>query len=358
MKTKIPAARRRNGLRPSRALRGFSLIELMIGVALGLVVLAALTSFFVSTSASRHEIERTSRQIENGRFAIDMIRTGLHHAGFFAELQKPPVPPLPQTPPVDWTAPDPCLTTVASLGFAKSPLNVPVPVFGYDKDNSLIPSCISDRKPGTDVLVVRRFNTEPVPVGQAQPNHVYFQPSRCATDSTTDPWFFDLGAMAGTFNLRKVDCGTLSDIYRYRVEIYYVRNCSVTTFAGICTSDNIPTLVRLELDEGIMRPVPLVEGIHDMRVAYGIDQDNNGSPDVFVRCDSTAPCTPGNWAQVTAVRVHVLAVNMEPTVGYNDTKTYDMGSGVPQVLGPFNDMYKRHVYAALVTLPNRAGFWE
>ncbi len=358
MKAKFPAARGHEGPAHPRSQRGFSLIELMIGVALGLVVLAALTSFFVSTSASRHEIERTSRQIENGRFAVDMLRTGLHHAGFFAELQKPPVPPLPQTPPVEWTAPDPCATAVASLGFSKSPLTVPAPVFGYDKDATLLPGCITDREPGTDVLVVRRFNTEPIPVGQAQGPQVYFQPSRCATDSTTDPWFLDLGAMAGTFNLRKVNCATTSDIYRYRVEIYYIRSCSVTTLAGVCTSDNIPTLVRLELDAGVMKPVPLVEGIHDMRIAYGLDQDNNGSPDVFSRCDAASPCTPGNWAQVTAVRVHVLAVNMEPSSGYNDTKTYDLGSGTPQVVGPFNDAYKRHVYAAVVTLPNRAAFWE
>src|SRR5512132_3253748 len=88
------------------AARGFSLIELMIGVALGLIVLAALTSFFVSTSANRHEIERTSRQIENGRFAIDTLRNELRIAGFFAELQQTGA---------TWVMPDPCLTDLASM---------------------------------------------------------------------------------------------------------------------------------------------------------------------------------------------------------------------------------------------------
>jgi hypothetical protein len=31
-----------------------------------------------------------------------------------------------------------------------------------------------------------------------------------------------------------------------------------------------------------------------------------------------------------------------------------MGTGVT-ALGPYNDQYKRHVYAAVVSLPNRTG---
>ena len=75
-------------MRTYRYQAGFSLIELMIGMTLGLIVLAALTSFFVSTSSNRHEIERTSRQIENGRFAIDTLRSELRIAGFYAEVQQ------------------------------------------------------------------------------------------------------------------------------------------------------------------------------------------------------------------------------------------------------------------------------
>ncbi|MBM3343261.1 MAG: prepilin-type N-terminal cleavage/methylation domain-containing protein [Betaproteobacteria bacterium] len=45
-----------------RAQRGFSLIELMVAIALGLLILAALTTVFVNASATRSEIDRTSRQ--------------------------------------------------------------------------------------------------------------------------------------------------------------------------------------------------------------------------------------------------------------------------------------------------------
>lgn len=326
-------------MRIARTQRGFSLIELMIGVALGLIVLAALTSFFVSASANRHEIERTSRQIENGRFAIDTLRTEVHLAGFFAELQQTGA---------QWQMPDPCLTDVNQMGFALGPpLQVPLPISGYAMDAAM-PGCLADKVPDTDVVVVRRFNTEMTPVGSPVANQFYYQPSRCATDSNTTPWFFRTGGSGG-FSLRHVNCLQPADLYRYRVAVFYLRNYSMT--AG----DNIPTLVKLELDNGAINTIALVEGIQDMRFEYGLDTDQDGSPDEYRRCDADAPCTADQWATVTAVRAHVLAVNLEPTLGYKDDKTYDMGSGKVRTVGPFGDQFKRHIYAALITLPNRTG---
>ena len=323
------------------ASRGFSLIELMIGVALGLVILAALTTFFVSSSATRNEIERTSRQIENGRFAIDALRNEVHLAGFYAELQQTGV---------TWQMPDPCGVTLADLGFRLDPAPplLPLPISGYAAD-AAIPGCLTDWVKGSDVLVIRRFHTEVVPAASAVGGQFYFQPSRCRTDSNTKPWAFDSGGNAGVFDLHKVDCKTTADLYRHRVTVFYLRSWSFT--AG----DNVPTLVKLELDGGVMNVIPMVEGIQDMRFEYGLDTTGDGTPDEFRRCDTVKSCTPDDWVNVTTVRVHVLAVNHEPTVGYKDDKVYDMGSGNPRSVGPFGDNLRRHIYAAVVSAPNRTG---
>ena len=327
-------------MRTYRYQAGFSLIELMIGMTLGLIVLAALTSFFVSTSSNRHEIERTSRQIENGRFAIDTLRSELRVAGFYAEVQQKGA---------TWNVPDPCATDLASQGFVVGPPSqLPVPVSGYAMDVAM-PGCLPDQVPKTDVIVVRRFNTEITPPAAPVAAQYYFQPSRCATDSTATPWLFDVGS-SGAFALRRVDCTAPASLYRLRVTIFYLRDYSVT--AG----DKIPTLVRLELDNGAITTAPMVEGIENMRFEYGLDTlGDDGSPDEYRRCDSGSPCTPDQWAQVTAIRAHVLAVNLEPTIGHKDDKEYDMGSGATKTVGPFGDQYKRHIYAAVITLPNRTG---
>jgi type IV pilus assembly protein PilW len=124
--------------------------------------------------------------------------------------------------------------------------------------------------------------------------------------------------------------------------------------------------------------VPLVEGIDGFRVEFGIDDvsqtgapvdytsaivwddpeekttaSNRGDaiPDgAYVHC---SPCTAGQLMNATSVRIFVLARSREPTQGYVDTKTYDLGAGT--TLGPYGDSYKRHVYTTTVQLPNIAG---
>ncbi len=325
--------------------RGFSLVELMIGIALGLVIMASLTSFFVKSSENRREIDRAGRQIENGRFALDTIRNDVHLGGFYAELS---------TAGVTWQAPDPCDPAVANMGFNVTPLKIPVPIFGY-ANGAAMPACVTDRMAGTDVLVLRRLNTETTPVASASSNNTpYLQLSRCATDSSTTPWVFGAGSAPGAFIVKNTNCSAVTDLYRYRVELIYVRTWSAV--AG----DGIPTLVKVELDWTAvpgtgLNVLPLVEGIENLRLEYGVDNTGDGAPDEYRRCDATTPCTADQWANVTAVRAYVLARNLESTMGYTDVKTYDLGSGNPRTVGPFNDAIKRHVYAAMVTMPNRAG---
>jgi type IV pilus assembly protein PilW len=55
---------------------GAGLVELMVGITLGLLA-AAIATLFANNSAP-NEIERTSQQIENGRFALQLLRDDIH----------------------------------------------------------------------------------------------------------------------------------------------------------------------------------------------------------------------------------------------------------------------------------------
>jgi prepilin-type N-terminal cleavage/methylation domain-containing protein len=65
--------------------RGFSLIEMMIALTIGLLLLIGLSSLFMQQSASRNELEKSSRQIENGRYAMQILQDNIEHAGFYSE---------------------------------------------------------------------------------------------------------------------------------------------------------------------------------------------------------------------------------------------------------------------------------
>ena len=330
---------------------GFSIIELMISIGLGLVILAALTSFFVSTSANRHELERSTRQIENGRYAIDTLRDDIVLAGFYADLAPGATPA--------WQTNAACPANIAALGFSLAPAySAPVPIFGYADGTGAPTACLPNIVAGTDVLVVRRFNSEPVPVATAQlgtpsdhPNNLqwYLQISECAADDPNIPFKVDVGS-SSNFTLHKLDCAAAADLWRLRESVYYVRDYSTTV------GDGIPTLVRTELHvsaSGTMDVLPLVEGIQSFRVDYGVDNDNNGSADAWRRCDTTTPCTATDWSNVVAAKIFVLSRNIDTSRGWVDNKTYTMG--LSGSVGPFTDAFKRHVYSAQVNIPNRTG---
>jgi type IV pilus assembly protein PilW len=329
-----------------RAQQGFTLVELMIAVTLGLIILAALTLFFVQTSQNRSEIERNSRQIENGRFAVDALRTDVSMAGFFADIWQP----LAVT---TWLAPEACVTDPAAMGFVSGLLTprLPVPLFGY-ANAAGVPGCVTGAIATTDVLVVRRFNSESTAVASAAPSQVYVQITECKADEASypdKPFVIAPGSTPGAFVLHKLDCVTPAAIWRYREQLYYVRNCSECAGAG----DGIPTLWRLELDGGAVTAVPLVEGIEQFRVDYGLDADGDGTPEAWRRCDTTTPCTALEWSNMISARIYVLSKNLERSANHTDDRTYSMG--LSGTVGPFNDAFKRAVYTAQVTLQNRAG---
>ena len=51
--------------------RGFSVIELMVAMAISLLLLGGVISIFVSSKSSYETNERLSRIQENGRFALN-----------------------------------------------------------------------------------------------------------------------------------------------------------------------------------------------------------------------------------------------------------------------------------------------
>lgn len=70
---------------PSRASqRGFSIVELMVGMAIGLFLLIGLSQMFLNTrSATRHE-ENLARMQESGRIAIELLSREIRKVGYIS----------------------------------------------------------------------------------------------------------------------------------------------------------------------------------------------------------------------------------------------------------------------------------
>ncbi len=192
-------------------------------------------------------------------------------------------------------------------------------------------------------------------------------------DNTSRYEFANQGYTLGTsgFFHGKRDCATAADKRKYVSSIYYIRNFATT--AG----DGIPTLVRSSFDTTAGGAQALIEGIDGFNVELGIDNFSetgapvdytlpvawadpatkkiptnrgDGAPDAYVSCG--AGCTVDQLRNAVAVKIYVLARAREATPGHVDTKTYNLGS---VTRGPFNDGFKRHVFATTVRLANVSG---
>lgn len=332
--------------------RGFSLVELMIAAALGMLILAGMTTLFVNNSRAQAEVEKANRQVENGRFGIQVLAGDLRNAGFYGEFD-PTVLALPAA------LPDACAATKDELKKAMA-----LHAQGVDNAGAGALSCLADLREGTDVLVVRHAATCVAGVGSCDPAAAggpFLQASLCNNAgelSSSDPAnFYSLEIDSASLSRHKRDCtsvpgsGTPADVRRYLTHIYFVAN-------NDNTSDGIPTLKRAELGVSggalSFTIVPLVEGIENLQLEYGVDNGNDGVADLFM----ANPASAANFRNVVSVKLNLLARNIEPSAGFTDTKTYVLGNtaaGMPNVITAPGDRYRRHVFQTLVALPNPAG---
>ena len=460
--------------------RGFSLVELMVSITIGLIILVALSAMFVNISGSNNEMAKSNSQIENGRFAIQLLEGDLVQAGFWGTF-------VPQFDDVNWggapndtpaAVPDPCLATADWTG---DTINALIGIPLQSSDAAPGTCTLTAKKSATDVLVVRHAATCVAGTTGCDGDvagKMYFQSSLCTsaaagqvqpagntataialapaapsnTTSASDNAYVGMtvrivsGAGAGqsrtisayngatavatvsaawttqpnststyaiaekvlgtsgfSMHNRGADCSVAPAAAKRKFvsTIYYVRTWSTTS------GDGIPTLVRSSFDPGDTPALShqaaeaLVEGVDGFAVEMGIDNKvtrcglnsdvnlgaavskvdpstcaastdpvrntlptnrGDGNPDVYVRCTAAAPCSEAQLANAVAAKFYVLVRNTESTPAYTDTKTYCMAS--PQsdgtcpdasVLGPFNDHYKRHLFANTVRLTTISG---
>jgi type IV pilus assembly protein PilW len=326
----------------SRTQRGVSLIEMMVTITLGLLILAGTTTLFVRNSRTHDEIRRASGQIENGRYALQLLAFELRNAGYYAEFD-----PAPLATPA--TLPDPCTTTADLPGLRAA---LPLAVQGIN-NAAATPSCLSDLKSGTDIVVIRRAST--CAVGDAGCDAAvtglpYFQASSCSSPTelgaTTPASFYALDTSAANLNRNKVNCTTLAPLHQFRVHIYFIANNDKP-------GDGIPTLKRAELGAGGFAIVPLAEGVEDLQIEYGVDNlaSRTGMPASY----SADPGTPNAWRNAVAARMHLLVRNDSASAGYSDGKTYAVGANTSYTPSGNAARYKRHVYETSVRINNIAG---
>src|SRR5256885_1576445 len=177
MKSTLPSYRQRAG--------GFSLVELMVSLTIGLLLLTALAAVFANSSRMQREVSLSAQQIENGRSAIDIVSEDVRHAGFWGYYGGSLTAP--------GALPDPCALDAPSLATAMA-----LPVQGYNAPIATLPTCLpaANYLAGTDILVVRHASS--LPAGALSANGMYIQANTTNTLVAAGGGTFNLTARNGT----------------------------------------------------------------------------------------------------------------------------------------------------------------
>lgn len=325
---------------PYKSTGGFSLVELLVAITIGLALLGGLALMFGNSSQSGNELEKSVRQMENGRYATDLLSEEISLAGYYGEL---PIDTLAAT------TVNACVTTPSLLGWDGAGGTVPVRLTGVSSADASSLSCLPNRKANTPVLILRRLDTVAVTPGAIIANTQYVQSSRCNSDPVGTAFVFS--STTSSFTLRDLNCTTLNNVRRYVHRVYFIASCDE------CGTDTVPTLKRAELVANQITVSPVTEGIDDWAFEFGFDTNGDGIPEIFrTGLSGVAAAADNDWSNVVAVRGYLLARTTEASAGFTDGKTYSLGAAGSR--GPFTDGFKRRVFTLTSRLNNPAGFRE
>ncbi|WP_082627142.1 PilW family protein [Colwellia sp. TT2012] len=323
--------------------QGFTLVELMISLSIGLVVIAGVLSVFVGMQRTVKETSSYGELQENGRFAISLLTDDLLRQNFwgdytgslnFSSLDAVPV----------IAALDNCVGGGVNNGTYPLAVGTFRTLWGETSTavGATNMTCITDAAPDSDVIQLKRviaFPSDPadplaVPLAN---NFSYFVANS------------DHGAL---YKLPLVPAAVVpiinnSQVWQYQHHIYYVR-------AGI------PVLMKWRLTTQMVNE-PMVDGIERIYFMYGVSNvidptvAGYGVINAYV---SAANMTAALWnntnSRILAVKIYVLARSILPDNNYENENTYILGDQTPYIPA---DNFRRLLLSSTVTLFNSGDTW-
>ena len=277
-----------------RSQRGFTLIELMISLVIGLLLSAAIVKIYADTSQIYRFQSAVSEVQENGRFASTFLRRAARLAGNFGCDASKPI-------------------SGSTLSDAE---NARLQFFNGTPPQPSQPVSGTEGGAASDELILRgttgggiRLEADPgsatadlsVETNSGLANDSFAVISDCKTTH-----MFKINSVSGAGST--INHTGTTQVYTTengaRVqEIEVVRYCIGPAVAG----GDIQALKRL-INPGAGETCPnngveLVEGIHNLQVRYGVDNSGDGFANRYV----TAPAAGhADWALVTTLRIELL----------------------------------------------------
>lgn len=356
-----------SGRTPIQSQRGLTLIELMVAIALGLLVSAALIKVYIDMNSLTRLNEGLARIQENGRFALEFMRRDVRRAGFWGCYSYPIVNPgntsdiwypteelgnlttgaraFDSTTPISGTegsdTPNPDLPDTITLRFA-SESGVQVTQNQLGSHDPLTVASVTGFSVG-DIAVVsdcymhHMFAITAVNAGTLQLSHA--QQADYNSDDHFEPpadWLYEPNDAEGTrFN-----------------DVRVFPALDVTYCVATGADGSTPVLRRLVNPSSAQTCAAngeeLIEGVENMQILYGEDSndaDAENRATRYVPIDEVA-----EMERVVSIRISLLLRSIENNLTTSPSPyTFE---GVTYTPGA-NDRYLRKAFTTTITLRNQ-----
>lgn len=319
--------------------RGLSLVELMIGMTLGLMLLAILLSIYLSVKQTYTVQDNLARMQENARLALRLISHDARMAGYRGDSVQ------------YWTvqessdAPLGAVSNECYAGWAHAPalpldhLAAPA-VVGSNGSRTAFAGCIdaSEFVAGSDALALHFAEADAQAGSAIETGKVYLRSALLS----------GLLFRARADKALPADVAAISDASTYRVAAvtYYLRPWSVVApTKAHPNGDDIPTLMRATLSDcganACVKSDALVEGIANLQIQFQLDPDSGAA---FLNADQvgdfTTPTGKQRWRQVRALRVGLLSRSLAPEANYIDGNApYYLGDQTVRPVSGFRNFW-------------------
>ena len=298
--------------------RGFTLVELMISLIIGLLVIAGVFTVFFASRTSYTQNEAQSRVQENARIALELLASDLRHAAFMG-CRRFGANDIRVN---DADVPLAEVDLVEERAIRAEPDGLDgtdeIRIIGAMEDGTRLGGGVGNVVTPGD-LSIELLNTTRVPgqaMGVAMGNGDLATETRFGliTDCTKGDLFQLRSDPIVSVPNNKVTLEldqTLNYGYGADAMVFPLKQV-VYRIQGSGRMDNsdaeIPSLFRST--DGVTFQ-EIAEGVESLVVEYGEDTDGNGSVDQYV---AIGDATPPRWARVVAVRARLLFVSAQNRV--------------------------------------------
>lgn len=333
----------------SRRQKGLTLVELMIGMTLGLLVLAGVLYVFMNARQTYHYTDAVSRLQENGRIAIDTISTDLRRAGYAGCLRLGELGKKGDRFQGRALLDDAARTAISKDTVARSYVYAGAGAVNTEDTLSFLggdePLLLASPLTATNADIQLTSSLHRLDGRIKEDDTALIADCEAAnlfavTDVSDDTVTVEHDETFAKSFAR--DALVIPNFGRWHN--YYVRQASDA--GGPRTNRAGQPIRSLYRQRGAEAAEELVEGVHAMRIRYGIGSNGYGPIEEYV--DAAAVT---DWSAVIAIRIQLLLATVENNMLGETQPAVTFGDGVATFLPNDRRMYQ--AFTSTVALRNR-----